>query len=124
MKNSNSKRAEMRPAAVALAVAGVSLFAIGVNTSLLLGIGGSLLIAGAVASYFEARLDRTKQLLLLAGVFLVTACVAWIWLGFNETIKRSCIPEGDCVNRHQLNSLERLDQQLFKYYDNWGDKSS
>jgi hypothetical protein len=116
------KRPGLRTRAIALGVVGVTLFIVGVNASILLGLGGSLFIAGAVATYYEDWLDRSKQIMLLLGAFIVVAGLAWAWLGWNEGLKRSCIPEGDCPARHQFNSLERLDQQLFRYYDNWADK--
>lgn len=59
---------------------------------------------------------------MMLGVFLVATCVAWLWLGWNEGWKRSCVPEGDCLARHQFNALERLDQKLFGYYNYLTDK--
>jgi hypothetical protein len=118
-----AKQPRLRISTILLSIVGAAIFVVGVNTSLLFGLVGSLIVAGAVTSYYEARLDRSRQVMLLLGVFVVCAGVAWAWLGWNETLKRSCIPEADCVARHQLNSLEQLDQQLFKYYDNWAVKS-
>jgi hypothetical protein len=112
----------MKPKAIDLrvtitAVLGVIFFAVGLTTSLLLGLIGSFLIAGAVASHFEGKAKRSQQLLIMLAVFVVASCAAWFGLGWSEFAKRGCIPEADCQARHQFNSLEALDQSLFHLYD-------
>src|ERR1039457_1845977 len=104
-KHDTKIREELQPKTpvnltVSMAFVGVILFAIGIDTSLLLGLSGSFLIAAAFASRFEGRIGRPQQVLIMLGIFLVGACLAWFGLGVREIFKRSCIPEGDCAQRH------------------------
>jgi hypothetical protein len=126
MKNSRSNLgpARQRGLILVLAVAGMILFVVGIETWLLLGLIGSFLVAGALVSHFEGRIERSSQLLLLLGAFLVGAFLALYGLAWNESWKRSCIPEGECAARHQFNYLETLDQQLFGFYDRFAIKPS
>jgi hypothetical protein len=101
---------------VMVALAGLVLLAIGVLTSLLLGLIGSLLIAGATAGPFEESSRRLRRGLVLLVVFIVSGSIAYLGLGWNETWKRSCIPSGDCQARHRFNILEQLDHKLFGLY--------
>ena len=121
-KRSNKGSAVQARLVAVLVVLGLVLLAIGIETSLLLGLIGSFLVAGAIASHFEGRLARSQQLLILLGAFLVGAFIAWNGLTWNENWKRSCIPEGECAARHQFNRLEVLDHQLFGFYDRFSIK--
>lgn len=103
-------------------ISGLLLLVYGTTTSLLFGLAGALFLAGAAANYYEGRIKRTYQVLILVLTFIFGAAAAYIGLGWNEGWKRSCAPEGDCSARHDFNSLEKLDQQLFHYYDYLSDK--
>jgi hypothetical protein len=101
---------------ILFAVIGSVLFLVGMTTSLLLGLVGSFLIAVALASYLERKVGRLLQVLILLGGLVVCASIVYGVLGWKETWKRSCIPVGDCAARHEFNSLEKLDHDVFGLY--------
>jgi uncharacterized membrane protein YeaQ/YmgE (transglycosylase-associated protein family) len=99
-----------------LTILGITLLVFGITTSLILGVIGSLLASAAVARRYGSHTNKSRQALILVSSFLGLTIAVWIGLSTRETFKRSCIPEGNCPARYQLNSFERLDNSVFGMY--------
>jgi Mn2+/Fe2+ NRAMP family transporter len=100
-------------------VFGVLLLYFGTSRSVVMCFFGSVFLSAAMGLFYDLKTKLTRRqlygyILAFFGIFFVSLVILW----FNETLKRSCIPEGDCSERHEFNRFERLDNQIFGIYNN------
>jgi len=98
-----------------LGVLGVLFVAFGAINSLLLGLFGALLFAGAVAGLYH-KTSISVQVGVLITVFAVATLISVFLLTIGMVQRHGCIPDCDPAKAKQLNIFEQLDHKLFHLY--------